>query len=354
VRDLTPGAAGSQLAGLTPVGERLFFSRSDGPDTWSLWVTDGTATGTVRVRGFQNGPAPRWDWANLGRRLLFTASDAVAGDEPWASDGTVEGTVRLKDVVSGDQGSYPRRITPGGKRAFFWAYSGEGYDLWRTDGTEAGTERVKANTPWHSPYDEITTVVDDVVYFFGPVGLWRSDGTEEGTRPVSNPSGLDLRLPFPDSMGPAQYLVPVGGTVFFIADDGVSGFELWKYGEADADGDGLSDAWEARFFGGRARPDEDPDGDGMSNRDEFRAGTDPTEARSILNIEVNRDAEAGVVQLKWASTPGREYVLRRSRGVRGAGEAVERRIPATPPLNVFREAVAEGRGPVVYRVQVEE
>jgi uncharacterized repeat protein (TIGR01451 family) len=59
---------------------------------------------------------------------------------------------------------------------------------------------------------------------------------------------------------------------------------------ADVDGDGMWDAWETNYFGAvnttnnAANALQDPDGDGMSNLDEYRAGTIPTNALSLLKI----------------------------------------------------------------------
>ena len=58
---------------------------------------------------------------------------------------------------------------------------------------------------------------------------------------------------------------------------------------ADFDGDGLGDPWEVTYFGTNATNNAgnallDPDGDGMSNRDEFLSGTNPTNAASVLKI----------------------------------------------------------------------
>lgn len=55
----------------------------------------------------------------------------------------------------------------------------------------------------------------------------------------------------------------------------------------DDDGDGLSDQWEIDFFHSatNAMPLADPDGDLVSNLDEFRAGTDPTDAASCFMIQ---------------------------------------------------------------------
>jgi len=53
----------------------------------------------------------------------------------------------------------------------------------------------------------------------------------------------------------------------------------------DTDRDGMWDGWETNYFGGtNASPTADPDGDGMINRDEYVAGTNPTNELSVLKL----------------------------------------------------------------------
>jgi hypothetical protein len=61
--------------------------------------------------------------------------------------------------------------------------------------------------------------------------------------------------------------------------------------EPDADSDGLPDSWATAYGldpnsadtdgNGVADPDEDPDGDGLTNLEEYLAGSDPTVATGV-------------------------------------------------------------------------
>lgn len=63
--------------------------------------------------------------------------------------------------------------------------------------------------------------------------------------------------------------------------------DIWLISSlSDADGDGLPDEWELRYFGNstNAVPEKDSDGDGQSNWEHFISGTNPLNAHDFFRI----------------------------------------------------------------------
>jgi hypothetical protein len=78
----------------------------------------------------------------------------------------------------------------------------------------------------------------------------------------------------------------------------------------DADGDGLPDVWESQFGFNPGSPDDargDPDGDTLSNWEEYLAGTDPTNALSYLKIDRLRIGT--VTLLEFLAISNRTYTI---------------------------------------------
>jgi hypothetical protein len=78
---------------------------------------------------------------------------------------------------------------------------------------------------------------------------------------------------------------------------------------ADSDGDGIPDVWEQDYFGtpNGAGATDDSDGDGMGNRSEYMAGTNPTNSASFLKVELNN--APGTPEISFGAEPGKTYSI---------------------------------------------
>ena len=126
----------------------------------------------------------------------------------------------VKDIVLGD-------LTIVGDEMFFGAFDEQGRELWKTDGTEAGTVRVKdIRDGTGSSFPSRLKAFHGQLFFAAePTGgdqePWISDGTEEGTVLIK-----DI-IPGTKGSLPDHY-TPINNELFFPANDGVHGTELWK------------------------------------------------------------------------------------------------------------------------------
>ena len=145
---------------------------------------------------------------NVNGTLFFTANDGTTGDELWKSDGTAAGTVLVKDINPGTGGSSPVYLTNVNGTLFFAANDGtHGIELWKSDGTAAGTVLVKDIRPGvpAAPTPTNLTNVNGTLFFAANDGttgveLWKSDGTAAGTVLVKdiNPGADGSELDRPD------------------------------------------------------------------------------------------------------------------------------------------------------------
>ncbi|MDB2457772.1 hyalin, partial [bacterium] len=256
VKDIYNGSIGSSLSYLTAVGTTLYFSANDGTNGTELWKSNGTASGTVMVKDINNGSSafyyPTWNWDNgssvrtspgcvppyygitaIGNTLYFQADDGTHGCELWKSNGTTNGTMMVKNINSGSGDSSPFSITAVGNTLYFFASDGTtGNELWRSDGTTFGTIGIKdinsgnlSSVPLLGG-DRIISNIGNTIYFQADDGtngteLWKSDGTTTGTTMVKDiNSGSSSSFP--------GMFTAIGNTLYFSADAGTNGTELWK------------------------------------------------------------------------------------------------------------------------------
>jgi ELWxxDGT repeat protein len=155
------------------------------------------------------------------------AYDPTARYELFKSDGTAAGTYMVKDICPSGSSS-PNNLTAVGSEVYFSANDGtHGVELWKSDGTSAGTvEVIDINPGLADSYPSALASVNGTLFFTATDGvhgfeLWKSDGTSGGTTMVK-----DVEPGATDSI--PSYLTNVDGTLFFAANDGTHGYELWK------------------------------------------------------------------------------------------------------------------------------
>jgi len=143
-----------------------------------------------------------------------------------ASVGATSGPYLVKNINE-TGGSKPEQLTPMGGKVYFVADDGiHGRELWRTDGTNAGTQLVKDVDPDPEDYQGIwdLTAIGNLLFFSGyddahGQELWVSDGTTEGTQLIDIVPGPHWSDPY----GFTEY----NGLAYFSAWTFETGRELW-------------------------------------------------------------------------------------------------------------------------------
>src|SRR5829696_4814241 len=269
VEDIYPGKTGSEPGLLVDFKGKLLFA-ADHPDFGEeLWSSNGTRSGTRLVKDIDPGPLVINEVKNTEtgssapdsvlrtkKWIYFQATTAKYGGELWKSDGTKSGTKIVKDIVPGPGVSDPEDIVSTAPRTtFFRAWDKKhGEELWKTDGTESGTKLVKDINPDRRPgarcdqddcgipkgwsHPDTVTVMGKQVFFAADDGkhgveLWKSDGTEKGTKLVKDINTVKGNSNPNDNRAltrsaEVEKLYVVGKTLYFRASDGKHGVELWK------------------------------------------------------------------------------------------------------------------------------
>lgn len=255
---------------LVPFGSRFLYLDPT-PSISQLFLSDGTAAGTRPIATFEGRHA--WMPVRAGNTIFFVLF-SESSSQLWQTDGTPAGTRLAAPLISVSdlyafQGSLyltaalpddsgrglfrihpgsdpvllakilqfswyndpPLQLAPAGDRLVFALQDIDtGFEVWSTDGTPAGTQRLRSfeRLP-NEPFPKAETLVSDGdrAFFAANDGvhgreLWESDGTLEGTRMVADlaPGGYSA-IPTPST------LVVANGYLFFATDNGKTGPEPW-------------------------------------------------------------------------------------------------------------------------------
>ncbi|MFA6151374.1 MAG: ELWxxDGT repeat protein [Chitinophagaceae bacterium] len=236
-KDIYSGPEGSYPSLFTIYKDKLYFKANDGIHMNEVWVSDGTESGTYMLKDICAEAFKASDPKNLfvfKDRLYFTAYEPLKGGEWWVSDGSNSGTKLFKDINPGVDGSYPTSNTFDvfifENKFYFSADNGtNGYELWSSDGSEAGTVMIKDINPSGSSRPFYFCSYKNKFYFRADDGvngkeLWMSDGTYSGTNLF-----LDLNK---GEDGLPAYLIVYDSLLYFTANNSdlpppSYDFQLW-------------------------------------------------------------------------------------------------------------------------------
>jgi ELWxxDGT repeat protein len=233
VKDVNPGPTNSQPWYMTELNGKVIFSLHEIKTGSELWSTNGTAAGTAIVKDI-NTTATQGSYANvyyngaaLNDGMVFHGFQKPYGDELCVSNGTQSGTKMINDISPGENPSYPKNFSSKNNYAYFIGFptaDGNTATVYRTNGQSNGLKKIFSYN--EGPYiftDGYYRVADNGIVFTMVFNwntynyeLWRSDGTAAGSFMVA--SNLYYN----------HCMVTCGNNAFFVAGDLATGYELWK------------------------------------------------------------------------------------------------------------------------------
>ena len=243
LKEITPGTwYGSSNLQTTffEANSKVYFNLSDGT-IMGLYVTDGTSAGTIQLSTTAKTPG---GYVLLNNKVFFAATDDVNGFELWSSDGTVAGTQLFKEFNTGtENGVFPSQIFGVvNNKLLFWANDGIDTKLWVTDGTLSGTSILNNDAIYasYTPHPDDNHINNGKFYFFAGSGslgneLWVSDGTSTGTYMVkninTNSGGSSVA-----SSSESNKIVALNNKIYFVAtsSNAAVSSELWESDGTDA------------------------------------------------------------------------------------------------------------------------
>ncbi|MDG1332482.1 MAG: T9SS type A sorting domain-containing protein [Crocinitomicaceae bacterium] len=229
------------------VNGTLFFEAYNNYN-YELWKSNGTQPGTSMVADL-NGTASSGPKSlkEFNGELFFTATVSGYGNELWKSNGTSAGTMLLKDVRSGSSSGFESTTSTFngtretflefGGELFFFGNTGNGIELWKSDGTSTGTVSVKNFTQGpvygngkyssNAEREKLGVIFNNELYFIvvksSPIlvnyqgELWKTDGTTAGTVLVQDSLHASV-----------SGLTVAGSKIYFVNQTTTTGRELWS------------------------------------------------------------------------------------------------------------------------------
>jgi len=226
VKDISPGERSSSFRNFINTGVLMYFMLEDEEGNKLLWRSDGTEGGTFSLKTLIPKNTLGTDveqFAYIGNTLYFELIDTSGGgrdSQLWKTDGTVAGTVLIQTFTQ--MGG----LSTMNNAVYFTATIAPfGTELWRSDGTLAGTTLVKDINPAGDISVKEMKVIGNALYLSLEVAgygeqLWKTDGTDAGTILLQDTKAIGNSL--------LSNLTDVNGTLYFVTRVDFNNAALWK------------------------------------------------------------------------------------------------------------------------------
>jgi ELWxxDGT repeat protein len=251
LKDISVGNASTSFFQFITFGNQLIFTVVTATYSMDLWKTDGTNTSLIHSFNVPSFAYGAFGLMVFNKKIYFAGTDVAHGTELWSTDGNSASMVA--DIFPGSSSGIPNSSTPQlfnsvfikGK-FLFKATADKGIELWSSDGTAANTQMIKdinpgadGSNPELFPvinYSRVLegsgifdfydrgTLLNGSIFFTADDGtngkqLWKTDGTLAGTKLVQAIGGPNY------GVGDDYFYTKTG--LYFTANDGAHGAEPW-------------------------------------------------------------------------------------------------------------------------------
>lgn len=235
--DINPGPNDALLTqqqeqGLVVHNNRMYFTAQNGTNGYELWYVDDAGQVDM-IELNPNGDAFPLGITSMNDHVYFTATDSSGARQLWR--------LESNDVPVSVGGISTTRLRTFGNRLYFLHDDGvHGLELWQSDGTSAPEMVADINPGPGDAFGLSSLTVNKMLayyreklYFVADNGingseLWVYDGENAATMVADLNPGSASSHPL--------NLLPYNGSLYFTADDGTTGRELWYFTDTTSTG----------------------------------------------------------------------------------------------------------------------
>lgn len=242
--DLSNEGANSNITKMIENNGILYFTVSNSLYGYDLWRSDGTSNGTFILKEQATLQSSVVTIVKFNNKILFfqnTYQNGQYNTEIWETDGTIAGTILLISFTNHKFKEYLSNyrfdesvIVINSTVYFSMSNNVVGAELWKTDGSQAGTQLVKDINSGTGHSYPINFINNNGILIFSAVTplngreLWRSDGSENGTYLIKDIyQGVNSGVLIENELIRQKKIISHENKVYFIANDGVTGEEIW-------------------------------------------------------------------------------------------------------------------------------